>query len=752
MQNNKKESLTRAIDWSFLFTILAIFAIRSSYLETPTIRSTASAEMFDGNIPSLLFSSFLFISPLLWILCRSIINNLEFRLPLLSLPVVLFIISIFASCFWASDKRIAINASLTLSAIISSFFLLIQLITTRRRLFFTLILIPSLCVMHLWEITSQKFSTNQITMQMYQENPSLQLEALGIEQGSLEQWQYEHRIKSQDVKAYFTTSNSESSFLVMGFFIVLGILIEIIRNGSKRDIPLALWPSAIILALISIGLYLCFSKGAIVATVIGLTVYLVYILKPDIFKRLGFWLFPVCIIAFIGFACFIIIYCINSEKLPGGNSLLVRSQYWNSTIKMLQDNPKGVGSSNFALFYPQYKDPAALETVSDPHNWILSILSQYGPYALGSFALLIIMSIANSISWLDKFHPDSLPPTCRPVTGMFIFRLSIIISIVLLIVRPILVNVPLGNRLDVKMYVIFVCYVMPVIFLCGGLWTLSRNKDKKLGDYFTASLICGIVAVLIHNLLDFAIFEPAVFTALFICIALLISLTAIRHSRKPKAIHNPIFVAIPSFMFLCVLILGLNIYVITPSIATAKTIKYRLKNPNSNPDILLQTLHLDTLDPLPLSMYGKIKLNQYIYNKNASEIFLKDAYDNLILAVKRNPQDYSLYRDISRLFFLASERATNNKDKYELLEKSLTYSDKALDRYPGKAILHIQHALIFEGLSDPDEALAHYIIAVEIEDSFRKMFKKMYGEDKSFSRLPIEKYNYAKERIKRLSN
>ena len=51
----------------------------------------------------------------------------------------------------------------------------------------------------------------------------------------------------------------------------------------------------------------------------------------------------------------------------------------------------------------------------------------------------------------------------------------------------------------------------------------KRKTVRKTRQIYRAALLCGLAAVLIHNLIDFAIFEPGIMTALWACIAIIYS-------------------------------------------------------------------------------------------------------------------------------------------------------------------------------------------------------------------------------------
>ncbi len=74
--------------------------------------------------------------------------------------------------------------------------------------------------------------------------------------------------------------------------------------------------------------------------------------------------------------------------------MLVRWQYWVASAKMYLERPfTGIGGGNFKTFYTYYKDPAAIETVSDPHSFVFSLLTQYGVLGLAGFLIAVIIPI-----------------------------------------------------------------------------------------------------------------------------------------------------------------------------------------------------------------------------------------------------------------------------------------------------------------------------------------------------------------------
>ena len=75
---------------------------------------------------------------------------------------------------------------------------------------------------------------------------------------------------------------------------------------------------------------------------------------------------------------------------------------------------------------------------------------------------------------------------------------------------------------------------------------------------------------------------------------------------------------------------------------------------------------------------------------------------------------------------------------------------EAVRLYPGSGRLNFRLAELAETIGEDETALAHYLKAVEIEDSYRVQFRIMYPDREMFSRLGEKKYRSAMERIGRL--
>ena len=153
--------------------------------------------------------------------------------------------------------------------------------------------------------------------------------------------------------------------------------------------------------LVAAGLFLTQSKGGILAFLAGLALcgLLLGIDRwlPAQKRRIVAILIPVALLLAAGAGYAMVRYGMTHGRLPGGNSMLVRWQYWAASARMYADHRlTGIGPGNFSDYYTHYKPAAALESVADPHNFLLSLLTQYGPLGLIGFLAMVFVPLWRS--------------------------------------------------------------------------------------------------------------------------------------------------------------------------------------------------------------------------------------------------------------------------------------------------------------------------------------------------------------------
>jgi hypothetical protein len=417
---------------------------------------------------------------------------------------------------------------------------------------------------------------------------------------------------------------------------------------------------------------------------------------------------------------------------------------------MYVDHPFiGVGPGNFAHFYTHYKPAAAAESVSDPHNFLLSILTQYGPLGLLGFSALLLIPL-----W--KFLPDIIGVSqqlqAQPPFKTLAITYLILISVFLLLIRPLIMPLAAEN-FSVTLIAMSILFVEPVIIFAAGFWLLTAKAetDQPRRTYVPVALFCAVLGLILHNLIDFAIFEPPVFTAFCAVIACFIASYFQQNPRPAFVIKPPLLIRIIFIAAGLLLIAGFLNYTLLP---VAKTSILNLQAIRQQQfeyahQLLNRATEYDPLDPTSPALNGRLCLSHFKEMPNASPDLLKKAEACFLVAVARDKADFKNYERLGDVYVLLAKNS-QNQEKIELLNQSLGYFRSTVGLYPASSELRFKLAEVAEQLGMTDVALDNYRQAVGIEDAYRKQFKIMYPDREIFSRLAKGKYEKAEQQIKSL--
>jgi tetratricopeptide (TPR) repeat protein len=311
-----------------------------------------------------------------------------------------------------------------------------------------------------------------------------------------------------------------------------------------------------------------------------------------------------------------------------------------------------------------------------------------------------------------------------------------------------------GDALAVTV-AIFISYVIPVLAFIVGFWLsiAEENSHNTVASAPAASagLFCAVIAVLIHNLIDFAIFEPAVLTTFWAVIAVIIAIDMNKkYGTAPRRNPTPVAKLLVTAGGLIVVFALMN-YALIPVAGTAAKISVALSDFSVSHKILEQAAKEDPLDSTALNLNAKMYLQHYTSTGRKQTELLKNAERCLIEAAGRSKADYQNYELLTEIYIALAESSVSSKtEPVAYLEKALNSAITAVELYPGSAKLRIQAAQIAEKLGKTDTALEHYKRAVRIEDAYREQFRIMYPGREIFSRLGEDKYNTAKQKIESL--
>jgi tetratricopeptide (TPR) repeat protein len=748
----QKPKALKFLEGVVLIVCLSVLALRATHTESPHTITINPLQILGNDGFSLLLSITLIFSAFCWLIAALFQRQFTWRFSGIEIGLGILLIASAISYTAASNKRIAINEILIIAAPIVMAILLVQLLDTPEKIKLVFFITIALGLTTAYQCTDQLLSSNKQMIEDYESDPQKHLEMIGAETGSLKQFQYIHRLYSKDIRGFFTTSNSVGSFLILAAFTAAGLFIQTIKS-RRSELPILILCFGLAALFTTAGLLITQSKGAILAAVFGGFLFAIYLAFKKLLVRYKGIIFCLCLIATAAVSVFIVRYGITHNRLPGGNSLLVRWQYWTGSAKMYWEHPfAGVGPANFSVYYPHYKLAAASETIRDPHNFILSVLTQFGPLGLLGFCIAFALPLLKTIFSCshDSIQVLEPPKNTGLVTAVFVFVLLALFSL-----RPFLIAAELGNRFDVKVYVVCLLYIAPAFIFAAGFIILlycdqkSQSAESVCFSAVKPALFCAFIAVLIHNLIDFALFEPGVSTLFWVLLACLV---AINHLDKKS---SSIFLTMPQVIrTICIIITlivtGVILYgAIIPAVSASARIQQAARNPRSAAQFLEEASQADKLNPTPLNIAGRFAMQQYLTAQTKDPKLLQTALQYLLKAIELDPANFKHYEKLSDAYSLIAEQASS-QEKSDALRSAYEYAEKARQRYPGSDRIHFKLAKLAEELNLPEDALQYYKKTVEIEDDYRKQFRVMYPDREIFSRLGPTNYKLANERIGQL--
>jgi O-antigen ligase len=753
-----KGKIRVCLEFLLLVFCLGLVCLRVIHTEGPAVQTGNIPGNVGDNFYSLCVSACLVATFVIWLIWSICSRKFVYRFSGLEVGLVIFCIAVVVSGFAAADKRQAITNIVVYVSPLLCAVLLVQLLDTPAKIRFVLAVIAALGVLCVYQGLEQYFTTNQATIDQYKQNPQALLEQFGIEPNSIGQFLFEHRLNSKNVSTFFTTRNSAGSFFLLCFFVAFALFFEQNRNRQINLSSLLRSPGNLVpVSVILLGLLLTRSKGAIIGLLFALVTYALLTRYKDQLKKHRRLVLILFIFLILAGTFFIFGFGMKYDRMPSGSSMLVRWQYWQGAVKMFAAHPMtGVGPGNFAYFYQRYKTPAAMEDIADPHNFPLSLLVQYGPLGLAGFLLMLFIPFYLVTRPSSIVHRDNSSES-RTNGSRFASYAIILWVCILLALRILVIPADYADRYDVILYMVVRFYIPPVIVFSLCLLLLAKNKslESEIQHYSIIALVCAVIGLLLHNMTDFAIFEPGVYTVFWVIIACLI---AARRSSYPSFIvHHPSKVVKLSIIAIVTLTSwAMFNYAIIPVFHTADKIQQANIAISEGSfeqahNLLALAAEQDKLASTALSLDARLYIRQSELQPASKQKWLTEAQKLLQAASQRNKADYKNFERLAQVYNQLADDS-GKQEKADLLNKAFAAQSQAIERYPGCERLHFSLAQLAEKLGRPTIAREHYSRAVEIEQQYRSQFRLIYPEVKEvISRLGQDEYQIATERIKTLS-
>lgn len=753
-----KQLKTNAGIWNYLLltVFLCVLVLRAANAESINVSSLSSWTNIANDLTSLIFTSILFACFLLWLLKNLLQKNFTYRVTSLEWPLLLFIAAGLVGIAIASNKRTAINDYVTMTVPILAAIMLAQLLDSDSKIRLVLAIIVALGCASAYRCASQFFIETQMMVDQYEIDPQSMLAPLGLVPGSFDAWLFEHRLHTKGVTGFLTTSNSVASFAILAAFAAIALFAERIKDSIKNKFPFSvILMTAAALAAVLLNFLFVRSKGGSAAFIFAFALFVLLLCFGPFIKKHRRAAIIFVLSAIIICSALVISYGTQHYRLPGGNSMLVRWQYWTGAAEMYADHPvTGVGPGNFSSYYPHYKSPAALETIRDPHNFVLSLLTQYGPLGLAAFLLLLFVPFWKT---LNAGTEDVTEPKKPALSRAALLTIVTLITIAILFVRPMLNPISIqGQPLFAIIYAVFTFYIGPTIAFIFGFvlaWSAANKYPAGLNGITAKVLFCACLGLLLHNLIDFAIFEPGIYTTLWAIIACLI---ALNRQQSPSVHSIPVTIRTTGLIVITACAIFFSIWAVLPVAGTTSLLlrardAYNNALLDSTQVLLKQASKADRYNPKPNLISASLYMQYLDYYGPKRKEILNLTENSLLTAAKRDPADYRPYEKLTDVYEKLAQNSTGIEKEY-YFDKTFVAARITVEKYPNLGRTRFNLALAAEQIGQKNVAIENYKLSIQIEDAYREQFKTMYPGRELFSRLGREKYEFAKQRIATLQD
>ena len=453
----------------------------------------------------------------------------------LMLGFLIVAIAAGASCFIASNKRLAINTTLDWITLPLLAIALAHLLQHAWQMRLVLCVIVASGVASAVESFDQALNTLPQTVQIYEQNKEEYWQRQGVATDSYQVELFEKRVYEQAANGFFAMANIAGSYFVLTILAALAL-----AAGRWPDRMNAVLPGLMSLPMIG-ALWFSKSRGALAALILGLfVVFLLCVFRQAVTRsrRRTFILGWAVVVG--GLGC-VGAYGLAKGSLPGG-SLTYRWWYLETTAKMVADHPLlGVGSGQYGRYYPRYKEIKSPEEISNPHNFLSQAAAEWGIGGLAGMILMlvggsrVVAGVRNADCGMRNGEVPRAPPHGdNDVRHPMLWGAMLFVAIW---------TVQIWTVGHVDFNYIYGQLTIPMLgwmaafAICAASGIASGDPIKATAFPITPAGILGVglLAFLIHNLITFSLFIPGAATTFF---ALLGACISMRNDKAGKVSHE----------------------------------------------------------------------------------------------------------------------------------------------------------------------------------------------------------------------
>jgi O-antigen ligase len=692
------DGMTGDARWTALFDRIALFLTLLAFL-----LRVGESNWTAGTGFNLFIHLMFWVALTLWFAGRAMASGGVYRFTSLEFPFLAFVVFGLVSVLRASFKLPALDHAFAFLSLMLFFILCVQVLGKQQLLFLLLATLFTLSVYAL--------------VQRFILFPMLEGDARKID--SIE---FANRFQTYEVFSTLGGPNQLAGFLALLLPLLVGSMIDA-REFKVRGLALGA-------GLVALGL--TGSVGGWVAILCGAATMGALALTRTKGRSLA-----------VGVGCGIAVLAImllaSGVTAKRSHSMHVRAAYWKATGPIIASAPLlGVGLDNWQEHYFRTKPDVQQETTKT-HNDYLQILAETGVFGFLGFAGLLALGLRRALVRESAPMPDPDPPSTWLVAG--------VVSVVMIF------GLATGATVERAAAV-----VMAVLWL--AFWMLLKRVTRPSGVEWTRiGAAGGFVAMLVHMLVDFQVYQLGVAAALVAVIALIAMLRGgAAEVRLPKGVCLAatailMAVSVPLLTFVNPRVMAADSEIADARQALLEHDSGRSSNPTLMVSEALQVAESaqkhNPFNPEAYQLYADAKDRERTLlltvgakdSKDveiAEDVVLQALQNALALRPNSSPLHYkmSLYHREFRRACLKSTKEFARVKAAEHLRLAVEHQRRAYELYPTFARNAYLLARILEIAKDPD-APRYYKEALRLHDAVGQ-------ELENFDRLKLDPFARAR--------
>lgn len=680
--------MTGELRWSALFDRLGLWLALFAFLMREAIPNATC-----GHGLNLFIHLLFWIALTLWFAARGVNRGGFYRFSGIEFALIAFAAFALLSVLRARFKLAAIDSAFAWLSLSLFFVICIQALGTRTLL---QVLLSTLICLSAYAL-----------VQYFVLFPMLEPEAAKTTSVEMAR-----RIRTNEVFATLAGPNQFAGFLALLIPVALGSLLDT-REYRWRGAMLALGTLSIALTG-SLGGWVALACGMV--TLLGLALTRSRGRSPAIAVGMGA----------VGVAVALLLFSpLLSVMARKSHSMHVRAVYWRATGPMIRSAPLlGVGLDNWQEHYFRTKSDVQQETVKT-HNDYLQLLAETGVLGFLSFAAILGLGLRKALVRPSQPAPDPEPPSPWLVGG--------VVGVMMLL--------GLFNAQDPEGRPDWIG--RGVVLLLGTVWLgswLLLQRRPATGDltWTRFGVAGGLVALLVHMVVDFQIYQYGVAASLMAVLALAAllrgDLPEIRLSRGACLAGMAVVMAISFYL---TAFIAPRAIAADGEIEEVKAALFKLeRSPDANATALLsEAIRVDEsaqahnpLDPEAFQLYARLKYREWQINEKVGagpqldviEGTLLQALDN---AISLRPLSSPLYDEKAQVHLAFRRHYLKEAKTSELarakasehLRLAAECQRRAYELYPTISRNAYLLARVLELLHDP-EANTYYREALRLAE------------------------------------